>query len=161
MEELVSRFNGDDYDQNFPNEGDLWNANLIRHMRGRAGQAVLRELREALLSLPEKRLINGRLADESGCVCTVGALAAHRGVSLKELADRIKVDYEGYPFDEWDAEEATLNEGLRIGLKTGMVVRLASINDDTWGPGIHETPEQRYERVLKWVESKIIPELVT
>src|SRR5689334_6305207 len=53
----VSRFNGEGYDEDYNNQWELWEANTLRHMRGAAGQAVLRELREALLALPERKLI--------------------------------------------------------------------------------------------------------
>lgn len=148
----MSRFSGDDYDPQFQNANELWWANVERHLNGAKGQAVLRELREALLSLPEKRLIHGRLADEQGCVCTVGALAAHRGVPINELASLVKSDDLGW--DDWEAEEQTMALGVRIGLKLPMAVTLAGRNDDVYAPR-NETDEQRYERVLKWVESKI------
>jgi len=158
----VTRFNSDEYDYEFPNQGELWSANVRRHLKGAKGQAILRELRDALLSLPEKKLINGRLADEQGCVCTVGALAAHRGVSLKELADLIKPDEQWGEIDAYEAAECrTMDLGRRIGLKEVMSVTLAYRNDDVWFAPVDESDEQRYTRVLAWVESQITPELVT
>jgi len=157
----VTRFCGDDYDYEFPNQGELWSANVQRHLKGAKGQAILRELRDALLALPKKKLINGRLADEQGCVCTVGALAAHRGVSLKELAEIIKPDERWGEIDAWEAEVRTMDLGRRIGLKEVMAVTLAARNDDVWLAPVDETDEQRYIRVLAWVESQITPELVT
>lgn len=152
----MSRFNSDDYDEEFANQGELWSANVQRHLKGAKGQAVLRELRDVLLALPEKKLINGRLADEQGCVCTVGALAAHRGVSLQELADLVKPDPRWGDIDSYDAEIRTLDLGHRIGLKEVMSVTLAARNDD-WRAPMNETDEERYERVLKWVESALDP----
>ena len=64
----MSRFSDDYSEENFPNEGALWHANAKRALRGRKGRKALAELREALLALPEKRLIEGAL-------CTVGATA--------------------------------------------------------------------------------------
>ena len=55
------RFADDDWEEEFANQGLMWEANRTRHLRGRKGQAVLRELQAALLELPEKRLIAGRL----------------------------------------------------------------------------------------------------
>lgn len=64
----MSRFDFDSYEENFPNEGELWWANARRALAGRKGKKALAELREALLALPEKRLI-------AGALCTVGARA--------------------------------------------------------------------------------------
>lgn len=153
----MTRFQGDEYDPQFPNEGELWQANLERHMKGAKGQAVLRELRDALLALPEKKLIRDRLADEQGHVCTVGALAAHRGKPLAELAELVKPDPKWGDYDEWECEERTMQLGREIGLKEVMAVTLAARNDDVWMSPSNETDEQRYERVLAWVESKIEP----
>lgn len=68
----MSRFgDGDDYEPIVGRDGKvksvdgLWRANLERHLRSPRGQALLRDVREALLALPEHRLIEGAL-------CTVG-----------------------------------------------------------------------------------------
>ncbi len=61
----MSRYDDDgDFEENFPNEADLWQANAERALKGKRGRKVLAELREALLALPEKRLI-------SSALCTV------------------------------------------------------------------------------------------
>ena len=155
----MSRFNGDEFYEEFANQGLMWEANRTRHLCGAKGQAVLRELRDALIELPEHRLIASRLADESGCVCTVGALARHRGVPTQELAELVKPGKWG-DVDSYDAELATTALGARLGLKEVMSITLSSINDDIWFAPTDETPEERYERVLRWVESKIQPEPV-
>lgn len=154
----MSRFNSDEYDPDFPNQGDLWEANWRRHKEGARGQKALRDLRDALVALPEKRLIEQRLADESGCVCTVGALALHRRISqgesrdsvLSDLAAKIVPDERWGEIDAWTAEELTMEVGMASGLKRVMAVNLSYQNDLDEGS---ETPEQRYERVLAWVES--------
>jgi hypothetical protein len=65
----MSRFWDDgDGGENFPGEAALWEANYERALRGKRGRQVLAELREALMALPEHRLIEGAL-------CTVGATA--------------------------------------------------------------------------------------
>lgn len=156
----MSRFVGDDYyDPQFDNEWELWQANFDRHVNGVKGQQALRDLRDALLALPDRKLISGRLADEHGCVCTVGALALHRRVLqgerpedvLEHLAAMIPQDLVDY--DSWECEERTARVGESIGLKRMMAVALAGKNDDWYADD--KTPEQRFERVLRWVESKI------
>jgi hypothetical protein len=153
------RFEGD-YDEEFPGQYMLWEANLERHFSGKAGQAKLRELRDALVALPEKRLIETRLADEQGNVCALGALVVHhrveagedRGAVLAEIAQRIHDD-DGY-VDTWEAEEGTRKEALRCGVKPPLIYTVAYEND--FGPSSKETPEKRYNRMLSWVERRIL-----
>lgn len=62
----MSRF-GDDYDdEEFPGQWQLYEANLLRALKGKRGRKFLADLREALMALPERKLIEGAL-------CTVGA----------------------------------------------------------------------------------------
>lgn len=91
----MSRF-ADDYDEYYPNQGQMWWANVERAISGKKGQRALRDLEEALLALPEKKLISGHLALD-GQVCTMGALALKKKVDagedreevLRALADKI------------------------------------------------------------------------
>jgi hypothetical protein len=153
----VSRFDND-YDENFTNEGLLWWANLKRHLNGAKGQAVLREIRDVLQSMPDKALIQDRLADERGHVCAVGAVALARRVAkgenrddvLRDLAARIPDD------DDYDGAYITADLGVEVGLKYGMAWALGDANDGYW----KDTPEERYDRVLAWVEKHIHPEMV-
>lgn len=67
-------YEGDDCDNLA--EGRYLN-NARRSLWGRKGQAVLREVRAALLAMPEKRLIAGSLLKD-GEVCAIGAWARYR-----------------------------------------------------------------------------------
>lgn len=58
----MSRGGNDDYDEDFPNQGAFWWANAQRALKGRRGKQALAELREALLMLPEKRLVSGAIS---------------------------------------------------------------------------------------------------
>lgn len=153
----MSRFEGDG-DEPFPGAWWLYEANTQRTFSGRAGQAKLREIREALLALPEKRLISRRLADESGGVCAVGALALKRGTDAGEdravVVERLarKITEETVEWDSWEVDRQTLGVANELGVRQTMAIELAYINDvDPW-----ETPVQRYERILAWVESLIM-----
>jgi hypothetical protein len=61
----MSRFNDGEGDEDYPNQWALWDKRAQLALEGKRGKAALRELREALEALPEKRLI-------SGALCTIG-----------------------------------------------------------------------------------------
>lgn len=153
----MTRFEGDG-DEEFPGQWWLWEGNMRRCFSGKAGQAKLREIREALLALPQKRLIRGRLADENGDVCTVGAIALHRrvkdgqepDVAIAELAKI--VPQEMVEWDSWEVERMTLAVGADCGIKAPMVTEIA-FHNDVWER--RETPEECYSRILAWVENCI------
>ncbi len=149
----MSRFDGDDYDEAYPNQGLLWWANIERHIKGAKGQAVLCEIRDVLRAMPEKVLIRDRLADENGHMCAVGVVACARRVAkgedrdevLRDLARKIPED------DTYDGADITASVGVAVGLKYGLAWALGDANDMFW----RATDEERYAAVLAWVESKI------
>ena len=139
----------------------LWQQAVQNAIRGKRGQKVLRELREALLALPHKRLIRGYLVHE-GEVCVVGALVRSRlesgpvpipdyycaKTSVSSLAEMEEALW------QWlDLDTMTLEIGEKLGLTQALVCALAVENDEE-GPA-KETPEQRYERILRWVERNL------
>lgn len=152
----------DEEEGDYPNAGALYRANVEAALWGRRGQAVLRELEAAIVAIPEKRLIRWRFADESGDVCALGAVLCARGVkggldrrsALYPLVERsIKISafdeeelFTKWAIEEIDAAKCFLNE-------------VQYMNDEA-GPR-DETPEARYERVLKWVRKEIRPEVAT
>ena len=81
----MSRFS-DDYD--YDGDGtppEFWEHNLQMALGGKRGQAALRELRDALRALPEKRLI-------AGALCTVDAdsrWAGHNQWYHDDLAENV------------------------------------------------------------------------
>ena len=157
----MSRFGDYDYDEAYNNQALLWWANIERHINGVKGQAVLREIRDILQAMPEKLLINSRLADEKGHVCAVGAVALARRCAkgesrddvLRDLARRIPEDD---TYDD-DGADITASVGVEVGLKYGLAWALGDANDETYWKA---TDEERYRLVLNWVESKIKPEPV-
>jgi hypothetical protein len=72
-------------EESFPGQFELFHANLRRSVYGKRGQAALRDLEAALLSMPEKRLIAGHLAKD-GEVCANGALVAYRRMQREKKA---------------------------------------------------------------------------
>jgi hypothetical protein len=123
-------------DEDFAGQGELRQANCERSLRGKQGQEELRELREALLALPEKRLICGLLANDEGGVCAVGAYAKRKGLDLSK----------------YDPEDETDFVGIEAGMPKLVAWKVVEMNDIQFD---HLTAEQRYERMLVWVESKL------
>lgn len=153
----MSRFHCDDWD----GEGVhplMWEQTCLNAIRGQKGQAILRELKEALLALPQPRLIDGAFARE-GEVCALGALAAHRCregrpicwgqfvyASMDALEERMGENLED--------DEVTLELGEGMGLRRALAWTISYENDE--GTRANETPEQRYKRMLRWVENNLI-----
>jgi hypothetical protein len=80
----MSRFSDYDGDEYSPEEvlfQGRWYNNARRALKGKRGRKALAELREALLALPEPRLIGGAL-------CTVGGTARVGEVTPEEVAGR-------------------------------------------------------------------------
>lgn len=142
-----------------PNEdGDAldagrWEKNLRASLEGKRGQRALRELREALLALPEPRLVRGLFTTAEGECCTLGALAAYRkaraeGVTITEAA---KALHEAVDPEEGDFHT---EEGVKAGMSRTMAWHLGYQNDDAWEWG-KASPERRFEGVLGWVCNQI------
>ena len=139
----------DDYGEDYPGQLELYRANVERSMRGKAGQARLRELRDALLALPVKELHDGIFAagtPEKPAVCALGAWALKRAGG-----DPAKAAEMAGPSPEEDTETAAALAAH--GWPRLVVMDTIFMNDDV---GRHETPAERYARVLAWVESQII-----
>ena len=148
-------------EEDFPGQFEIWQANCRRSIRGKKGQAELREFEKALLALPEKRLIKDALRDEHSGVCAIGCYARHKGLDLSK-------------FDPEDESDAV---GVAAGMPRLVAWEVVALNDITldtvWevadgppqpGYGIYKggvplvrdmTPEERYERVLAWVREHI------
>lgn len=123
-------------DEDFTGQFDLWQANCERSARGRQGRQELAQLRDALLAMPDKRLILGSLEDEEGGVCAIGAYAKHKGMDLSKF----------------DPDSDTDEVGIAGGMPKLVAWKVVSMNDHELD---HLTPEKRYEQMLAWVESKL------
>lgn len=158
-------------EEEVPGQFALWQANCRRSLDGKKGQAALRELEAALLALPDKRLIAGKLIDGDGEVCALGALAQYKGHAL--VAE--KVDDDGW--DEIDLDGEMEDFGVELGLPRLVAWKVVCLNDieidghyETLAGPIMErydsyrmqqfipaTPEERFEKILAWVQRKIQP----
>jgi hypothetical protein len=97
-------------------------------IRGKRGQAFLRELIQALDAMPEKKLISHELI-ENGQVCAIGAVGMARGLNLNELD----------PYD-YDIIADT------FGIAHQLVREIEWENDENGG----STPERRWEKMREW-----------
>lgn len=61
-----------------------WRGRVASALRGKRGQAFLRELAASLDAMPDKRLIAHELKAD-GDFCTLGVLGAARGIDLEQL----------------------------------------------------------------------------
>ena len=107
-----------------------WRGQVASAMKGKRGQAFLRELIDALDAMPEKRLIAGEL-QEGGNVCAIGSVGARRGLDMSGL-------------DPHDPE--TLSGAF--GIAHQLVREIEFMNDEAvcW----NETDEQRWSRMRAW-----------
>jgi hypothetical protein len=121
-----------------------WRAQVASAIRGKRGQAFFRQLIEALDAMPEKRLVTGDLQDDSGCVCTLGALAKHKGADLEQL--------DTYDYDD-------LGQRFNIAHQLAQEVMFENDEHGTWanvdGAWVKETPEMRWQRMRKWAEKQL------
>lgn len=118
-------------------------------IKGKRGQALLRELESALVALPDKALTCEDMArPEDDSVCALGAVALKRGIDkgkdrltvLKEIAEKFPEGCEAPELcDEFNIAEALAKE-------------ITYVNDEM-APG---GPKARYEYVLNWVRRQIV-----
>jgi hypothetical protein len=122
------------------NESYLYRANVDRAIAGKRGQAFLKEMLAVLNAMPEKRLAAETII-KNGEVCAMGAVARARGIDVSDI------DPED---DYYHAQELS----KRLGIASQLVREIAFENDGDflWKS---ETPEERFVRVRRWVESKI------
>lgn len=112
-----------------------WRGQVASAIRGRRGQALLIQLRDALDAMPEKALIASELVTEDGDVCALGCAAVARGIDLTDC-------------DPGDTEY--LAETLDVAVQ--LIREIAYENDEG---GWKETSEERWSRMRRWVEHHI------
>lgn len=112
-----------------------WRGAVASAIRGKRGQAFLREMVGALEALPEKRLIAGELQIPDGEVCAIGAVGKARGLDMGSL----------------DPEDAETVAGT-FGIADVMAREIVYQNDEG---GWYETPEQRFARMLRWAKASL------
>lgn len=125
------------YGDDEPGLLNLYRGSVERAMRGRRGQAFLREMAAALDAMPVKELIANDIVTEEGAVCAIGSVAVARKLDVSEI-------------DEHDPDAV----GHAFGIAASMAREIAFVNDDDFGFKT-ETPAERWTRVRAWVRAQI------
>lgn len=122
-----------------------WRGAVNSALKGKRGQAALREIRDALDAMPVKELAAGSLVSADGQFCALGALGAARGMPLETL---VPDDPEGV--------------ARRFGIATAMAREIMYENDDhpgfydhQAGKLVREPPGRRWQRMRDWVAKEI------
>jgi hypothetical protein len=112
-----------------------WRGAVASAIKGKRGQAFLKEMLAALDALPEPQLIARELDDGEGAVCALGAVGKARGLDMSAL-------------DPDDAETVA----FRFGIPDALTREIVFENDES---GRFEMPEARFARMRAWVASQI------
>jgi hypothetical protein len=120
-----------------------WRGAVKAALRGKRGQAFLRELIETLDAMPEKKLAYGRLfppgpIDPDCTLCAMGEVAKRRGLNLRSV-------------DIDEPEEV----GDALGIARAMAAEIAYMNDEA--SIIPETEERRWQRMHNWAKNNLSP----
>ena len=112
----------------------MWRGRVASAIRGRRGQKLLVDLRDALDAMPDKRLVCGKLQTTDGDVCALGAVGLKRG----------------HDFTNLDPEESNEFLANTLDVAECLVQEIEYENDDFMG-----NEERRWAYMRKWVESHI------
>jgi hypothetical protein len=93
-----------------------WRQAVTRALAGKRGQALLRELVQALDAMDDQRLYAGSFATPAGQFCTLGVLGAKRGTKMDDLGDSD------------DCDPVTVGE--RFGIARAMAAEIMYMNDE-------------------------------
>lgn len=128
----MSRSNyNDDYDDYDDYWGLIrWRGAVASAIKGRRGQAFLRDLIAALDAMPEKTLIANELQEE-GEVCALGALGLRRGLDMEAV----------------DPDDADAVADL-FGIAPALAREIVYENDE--GASSRESAEDRWKRMRAW-----------
>lgn len=126
----------DDGDCDFDNWSSIrWRGAVTSALRGKRGQAFLREALAALDALPAPELIANDLASK-GSFCTLGAVGRARGADLGLV----------------DVEDHQRVAAL-FGVPHALACEIMWENDE--GAVYTETPRARWERMRRWIVANI------
>lgn len=133
----MSRSNyNDDYDDNW--SLIRWRGAVRAAIRGRRGQAFLKDMLNAFDAMTEKRLIKHEL-EADGEHCALGVVGKAKGLPIQDLDLN-------EPDDVADC----------FGIAQALAREIVYENDEgDWSS--NETPEQRWRRMRAWAASQVSP----
>lgn len=115
-----------------------WRGRVASALRGKRGQAFLREMAAAMDAMPVKALIADELINAEGDCCAIGTVCKARGVDVS------RIDFN-------DPEEVA----RAVDIAHPLAAEIEFQNDES-GPWDHsETPQERWQRMRAWIERKI------
>ena len=148
-----------------------WRGAVASALRGKRGQAFLREILAALDAMPEKRLIGSRFEADGDC-CTLGAVCRARGVDASGLTP--DDDYQSNVSDEiarvlgiprslaaeimWENDEM-IDETRWVYPPTPEPSEIAVFNGRFNGQveiGVSDAAKRRWKHMRDWVARHII-----
>ncbi len=118
-----------------------WRGAVNSAIKGKRGQALLKDMANALDKMPVKRLIAKELITKDGEVCALGAVAKKRCI------DTFKVD----PTD-------SKRVSVLFNIAEALAKEIAFENDLVQEYGEEEPPKRRWERMRKWVKDNLVDE---
>lgn len=128
-----------------------WRGAVESAIRGKRGQAFLRELLAALDAMPERRLIARNLVRSDGACCALGCIAQARGVDTSDLSSD--------PEDDAYQLESTYAIAARLGIANALAQEIVFVNDDLygahWSDLARDDDELRWQVVRSWVADAI------
>ncbi len=114
-----------------------WRGAVASAMRGKRGQAFLLEMWKAMNALPQYRFIADQL-EVDGAVCAIGSVGKSRSLDMTQID----------PHDPPQVARA-------FGIAEALAQEIVYMNDE--GGSYKETPEDRFERMKKWIEDELLP----
>lgn len=162
-------YEGEESDE--PGAQGRWQGQLMSQIRGKKGQAFLRELLASLEAIPDKRLTEGAIAKD-GCVCALGAVALKRRTDAGESRDAVLADLASINVDVDDIDHDggdTVTGWAERELATPelLAIQIPWVNDDGGRRYIgydaeqrkHNyaeiTPEERWARMVRWTKRNL------
>lgn len=111
-----------------------WRGVVASAMRGKRGQAFLKEMLAAMDALPERKLVRDAL-EAGDAVCAIGSVGKARAIDMSGI-------------DPDDHERIA----AAFGITTPLAQEIMWMNDDGF---YRETPEERFASMRKWIDSHI------
>ena len=129
------------YTDDFDNQWSLicWRGAVAAGIRGKRGQAFLRELAAVLDAMPEKRLIAQELATADGQVCALGSVAVARGLDVS------KIDVTDY-----------YQVSRELNIPRSLAQEIIFFNDDDWRQYDIDSDEKRWQVIRNWINENLI-----